>query len=127
MSLENLRSQINTARKSMKELAQKHLIDEALVIFNKYPELNSFGWMQYTSYWNDGEPTSFTVYLDSYCLDINDDGSGGYDESFRPAAEEIEKLLSSIEDCMLDIFGDHTKVIIFRDGSIEQEEYTSHE
>ena len=125
MSLENLRSQINIARKSMKELAKKHLIDEAFVIFNKYPELKSFGWEQYTSYWNDGEPTSFSVYAYSDCIDIN--GEGEYTENFKQAAQEIEELLNSIEDCLLDIFGDHTKVTIYHDGSIKQEEYSDHD
>jgi RecG-like helicase len=33
-------------------------------LFADYPDLQSFGWSQYTPYWNDGSPCEFMVYND---------------------------------------------------------------
>ena len=40
-------------------------------VFNKYPELESFGWTQYTPYFNDGEACTF--YTNINYLKINDE------------------------------------------------------
>lgn len=40
-------------------------------IFNKYPKLESFGWTQYTPYFNDGNETYFHANIDY--LFINDE------------------------------------------------------
>lgn len=40
-------------------------------IFNKYPTLESFGWTQYTPYFNDGNETYFRANIDY--LFINDE------------------------------------------------------
>ncbi len=40
-------------------------------IFDKYP-INSFSWLQYTPYFNDGDECTFGVIAEDYGLSIND-------------------------------------------------------
>ena len=50
-------------------------------LFNSYPELNSFGWTQYTPYFNDGEPCEFSSNHTYPTINGNDEN---YGESEQP-------------------------------------------
>lgn len=45
-------------------------------LFATYPELKSFGWTQYTPYFNDGEPCTFRSQHDYPTINGNDENSG---------------------------------------------------
>ena len=60
------------AKKQMQELREKlnkecerFFNDSAKALFNEYPQLEIFSWVEYTDYWNDGEPCNFHVHIDS--------------------------------------------------------------
>jgi hypothetical protein len=143
-------------------------------LFKKAPNLKSFGWRQYTPYFNDGDSCVFRVHFDYPYINgasedydeecdisikihgykvleteedvhINDEvaeksgytwykgnqiGDNGlcyntdYDEAAATAVDQIQEVLNSIpEDFFLDLFGDHAKVTIYADGTIDVEEY----
>jgi len=121
-------------------------------IFAKSKKIKSFGWSQYTPYFNDGEECTFGVnnsdisingvdqyeceFLDwrmKYVLSGDRDKKKYIDElssndklDYQEYAivQEIESVLESIpEDFYRDLFGDHVQVTVNADGTIETEEY----
>lgn len=126
-----------------KELMRKTkvLFDVALVeVFNKYPELDSFSWTQYTPYFNDGDSCEFSAHVDypsinGVCVDDMRDikkenttwsGTAGrvtspnplYNESKALMVDEIIDILGSVDEAFLqDVYGDHTEVVVGRNGT----------
>jgi hypothetical protein len=143
-------------------------------LFAEAPNLKSFGWTQFTPYFNDGNSCEFGVNFDYPYINgsnedydeesdisikiydyknleteedvrINDEvaekvgytwykgkriGERGlyydtnYDEAAAKAVDQIKEVLNSIpEDFFKDLFGDHAKITLHADGSIEVEEY----
>lgn len=98
-------------------------------IFSKYPEILKFGWTQYTPYFNDGDPCVFN-YNDMYvCTDPETADGSVYDwedmyslKNKYPELAEFEKVLSSSEDILLAMFGDHVQVTVTPAG-IDVDEY----
>jgi len=112
-------------------------------IFDKSQKIESIAFTCYTPYFNDGDECTYHTNVDE--LEIN--GEGEYDTPwfdwrvgrdnykdtvFEPEIDveeclligEFKAILSSIpEDFYRDLFGDHIKVIINKDGSINIEGY----
>lgn len=60
--LSELRSQVEAARQQMKVAAQTVVKEGANEVFKAYGDIvHSFGWAQYTPYFNDGDPCEFGV------------------------------------------------------------------
>lgn len=107
--------------------AFKELVSD---IFKQFPDLKSFGWTQFTPYFNDGDTCSFRVYTNN--IYINDPG---FDDELNDGEElsyerykKIEKVISQFlkdvdDDILFDMYGDHSKITIRRDGTAEIEEY----
>lgn len=108
--------------------------------------INSISWAQYTPYFNDGEECIFNSYAASFDIngesryhygDDNDEiyqkkiwRDGGYkiNEHYNKKegdiVEELKKILSSIPDEFYkELFGDHAKITITRNGEIDVEGY----
>jgi hypothetical protein len=115
-------------------------------LFEQSKRINSFGWQQYTPYFNDGDECIFRCNSDY--LDINgvneddadnDDNANfvqkeiwqgkrvpnpNYDANEAEIFEQIKKILKAIPDEFYkELFGDHVEVTVNRDGTIETEEY----
>jgi hypothetical protein len=56
---QELRTKIAQARKTMEETAKGLFTEMSAELFNDNPTLESFGWTQYTPYWNDGDVCTF--------------------------------------------------------------------
>lgn len=161
-------------KKAMLAEIQKEFPTMFVDLFKQAPKLKSFGWTQYTPYFNDGDTCEFGVHMDypyinGYNEDYHDDesdisikihdyktleteedvrinnevaaksyswyknkqiGDQGlcyntkYDEAAANTVEQIKEVLSSIpEEFFKDMFGDHCKVTLYADGSIEVDEY----
>jgi hypothetical protein len=127
VSYASAREAVQAARETAKEVMQDEIKRQAAELFEKFPDLESFAWTQYTDYFNDGDTCRFHVHSDMYYLDINGERGEGaaYDD---PRAEAIGELLDSMDaDDMEAAFGDHVKVTIRRSGETEIEEYTEHD
>lgn len=76
---EQLRDSIDSINQKLKDFetqfkikAQNIFYQGCEIIFNAYPEVDNFGWIQYTPYFNDGDECTFGVNADiDYGLRIN--------------------------------------------------------
>lgn len=69
--LQEKNSQILKLKKEIKEISSGLFDQFRDYIFNKYSELESFGWVQFTPYFNDGDTCVF--YADTNYLKINNE------------------------------------------------------
>jgi len=69
--LKERQSQISDIKKEVLDLSSGIFEDFYKYIFEKYPTLESFGWTQYTPYFNDGETCVF--YANTNCISVNDE------------------------------------------------------
>lgn len=69
--LKNKSSEINKIKKEIRDMSSGLFDDFREYIFTKYTELESFGWTQYTPYFNDGETCTF--YANTNYLKINEE------------------------------------------------------
>jgi hypothetical protein len=69
-----LRKKIADAKKTMEETAKGLFIDMATDLFNDNPDLVSFGWTQYTPYYNDGDVCTFRCHGDYPTVSMIVDG-----------------------------------------------------
>lgn len=113
-------------------------------LFQKSKLINSFTWRQYTPYFNDGDSCEFGVYADScdingedydelewyswkvkydeYREELKEDKNVNIEESL--IVDEFVEVVNTIpEEFLKDLFGDHVKVTVNRDGTVEVEDY----
>ena len=69
--LKERQSQISDIKKQVLDLSSGIFEDFYKYIFEKYPTLESFGWSQYTPYFNDGDTCIFSVNTDY--ISVNDE------------------------------------------------------
>lgn len=117
--------------------------DAAKALFEQHPEMQSFGWAQYTPYFNDGDPCEFSVHNDRDSISINGEDAyeiasdSGYSSGKRreKPAEELHPLYAAQqaaheflgqfdESDYETMFGDHCEITVKRDGTIDVEEYS---
>lgn len=136
-ALDAFKAELNAFEAKKKELAKKLQQDFGKVtaeLFVQFPLLESFGWRQYTPYFNDGDTCEFSVHNEE--IDITYDGKEydyfsrysfqGYDgvpreasqiPQFRECYEAIQDLLQSIpEELYKEGFGDHIRVTVTASG-----------
>jgi hypothetical protein len=118
-------------------------------LFDKSEKIESFGWRQYTPFFNDGDSCEFGV----HASDPNINGSDMHDfdwydwrvkyylrgdahyanlltenskidiEACKVVEEFISVIESIPEEFLKDLFGDHVEVTISKDGTISVDEY----
>ena len=135
-----LKQQRDALASQLKVAAKAVLEEMAKDVFAAHPILASFGWRQYTPYFNDGEPCVFsaqTEYPDIKFTSRPDaEDNEFYDK--RKYAKPVEAFPSTPEDVagcavvdmlgvfdeaeLLALFGDHQRVTVDRAG-VTVEEY----
>lgn len=143
--LEALKEKMANLRKEYVETAKVEFTELSKELFEKYPELKSFGWAQYTPYFNDGEECVFAARTDRETIYINGVNEWDDDElvegaldlhklaedqeykdgKFIPKAHDakakkivsaVYKFLQSFDnDFLKEAFGDHVKVTVTAD------------
>jgi hypothetical protein len=136
-----LQARMEQTKQEMLEVGQEAFAGEVKEIFTEFPTLKAFRWVQYTPYFNDGDPCYFAV--QDYDFGVRLDGmaefAGEYVDDLSDADQEIidinaslidqieavvQEFLGSIDDQVLfQMFGDHVEVTVNRDGRIETGEY----
>ncbi len=134
------RGKIEAARRAMAEVGRQAITEGSREIFDAFPAVESFGWAQYTHYYNDGDPCVFSVSVGTDAIWIN---ATRYDDAWvygpnwervgpvaemagvpKAAWEAVAALLGAIdEDAYEEMFGDHVQVTVYRDGHTEAEGY----
>lgn len=138
----------NKLRAEFQERGKKVLKDSFKGFFDANPKIRAVSWTQYTPYFNDGEPCTFSVH-DMWALDkkgYNEwKDNGGYAEEYSVASnwaygepegddrltakerKSVQDFLALVhklpDDLFEDMFGDHVEVIATREG-FEVEEYS---
>ncbi len=111
-------------RKTIKKQAKDFFSEASKGLFEKYPELTSFRWSQYTPYFNDGEPCVFSANVEYPYLNGSDEEFfSDKDEPLNKAGKAVLKLLRAFEDDDYEtMFGDHCQVTVTAKG-IDVESY----
>ena len=118
--------------------SQKAAFNEgAKELFEKHPKLIAIGLTGYTPYFNDGDPCHYSINTDYPSIQFEGDGDireNYYDLEFNQndkdqcleieaAGKDVLDFLNIFDDeDYLDMFDDHARIIITKDG-IEVEEY----
>lgn len=107
-------------------IAKALFAKRAEVLFAANPELESFGWKQYTPYFNDGDTCTFGVRADE--PDVN--GYEYYDEppeardKLRELASKVTEFIASFDERdLLAAFGDHAEIVVDRRKGCTVDEY----
>lgn len=138
--------EITRIKAELKDKIQENFHGMAGELFNTYPELKSFGWRQYTPFFNDGEACTFSSNHD--CPSVNGVDRYGDDEveegaidimtnskekdydgpnpNFNPYYKEIIDTLTEFlnqfdDDDMYDLFDDHVTVKITPEGCFTED------
>ncbi len=126
--LADLQKQQIDLQKQINNTAKAVLKEDADAVFEKYPELKSFGWTQYTPLFNDGDACEFSADVS----DVYINGKNEYDWSnkekkiYKPIAKEISDFLYKIpEESLEDMFGDGVLVEI-TPKAMNTSEYDDH-
>lgn len=148
--LKQMNAELEQLKAAHLEKSKGIFTNVAAQLFTKHPALQSFGWTQYTPYYNDGDECVFSARtddpdingIDSYSMDFEDelitdydsskkDGNGNYSKKpnewyghpIKGAVEDVKEFLSNIDNAVLrDMFGDHVQVKVTANGT-EVEEY----
>jgi hypothetical protein len=138
---EELQAKMKSLKQEMTDLGKSYFESESVKVFEEFPNLQSFSWTQYTPYFNDGDECTFGV-NDWFNVTYVGDEDPDYDEEDneiyysnwqkKPVEEftDEEKLAYTLhnlvtfaeDETMKEMFGDHVRVIVSRDG-VEIEEY----
>lgn len=127
----NKKAQWRKQRDDMREEGQKLLFDALQDLFNNNDNLKEISWTQYTPWFNDGDTCEFSTYATSPTVNGWSENSWldyENDESGEQIPDELYKEITTIlnildEDDYKEIFGDHVKVVITKEG-YEVEEYS---
>lgn len=141
---QELRAKITEVRKTMKDMAKGLFNEISAEIFKENPNLQSFSWIEYTPYWNDGDICQFSAHTHTVtfktdegrvvkfnentgeCTDSDDMklNSDDYQKDINSLTKKVSKFLSVFEAEDLEmLFGDHVQVTVYAGGIIETEEY----
>jgi hypothetical protein len=127
------KKEIKRLREEQVERAKTAFTEASKDLFVKFPGLDSFGWRQYTPYFNDGDECVFGVSNDEYSIIVNQHENGEDEEQevgatpeeFKKIREAVSDFLNIFDDTdMKDMFGDHVEVTVTRKGKTETEEYS---
>lgn len=136
-TFKDAKARIEQARKEAKSLVQTVFTDASTELFNAHPELDSFGWRQYTPYFNDGDTCEFSARTDEPAINGIDGGdiAEGWtykDEVYPARNPELIPLQKAVEDFLglfddddfLDLAGDHVEVTVSREGGLTTDDYS---
>jgi|SRR6185503_3542299 hypothetical protein len=144
--LKQMNAELEELKKIHLEKSKSMFTKISKMLFDKHPKLESFGWRQYTPYFNDGDECTFSAHTDE--PDINDINGydfsrqritdynstkveGKYQEIDNPqynpdldlARQDVVSLLNGVDDSVLrQMFGDHVHIKVTSE-STEVEEY----
>lgn len=149
MGVSEIKARIEQLREQLKTEGRQAFKDGTAALFEKWGDkLQNFSWTQYTPYFNDGDTCEFSAHTDYIFLNVPYEKTEYYDGPYysydgdgdlwdyevskpyrnedvteeQEIATDIIELLGSLGDEILkDLFGDHARVVVTRDGATAQE------
>ena len=126
MTFEELQQKKTEYEAAMKVHGKAAFAAELKALFAKHEDVRAVQWVQYTPYFNDGDPCVFRAYTRGVML-TTDEGEVDdfdFDEHYgHKFAKAVEKMLDTAEDVLEVAFGESSKVTCHRDGKIAVDEY----
>lgn len=124
--ISSLIDRVEAVKREFNKEVKVAFADACKDLFNENPILTSFGWCQYTDYFNDGDELKFRVGKDYPDINgCNEDTLYG-DHPLVPLQKKITEILRLIpNEIFKEMFGDHTRVLITKDG-VSVEDYINH-
>lgn len=121
-------SEYNIKRSEVTKEFDKLLFALIKEIFDTCGHINKIHWKQYTPYFNDGDSCEFGLH-DVYIEDDDDTYyEGDYNGESSVLVDEYYNVLESSTRELLQLFGDHIKVIVNRnDDYFTVLKYTTHD
>jgi hypothetical protein len=138
----DLHTRLVELKTAYREAAKAAFEEGAQALFLQHPTLKSFGWRQYTPYFNDGDTCEFSAHTDYPEVNNEDledsnhfrwnDPDSAFSEELQMTKEEHKELIQVVvrflrhfeEEILKDLFGDHARVIITPSGaSVEEYEH----
>lgn len=116
---ESMKNKIKEFSEKMKTEGKQFFLDQSKELFENNKNLDSFGWNQYTPYYNDGESCTFSANTDYPFVNIvgeeNQDEDSWYkDDDNSPQAitwRNVKSFLNQFSDTDLEMmFGDHVSI-----------------
>lgn len=137
-AVEQHRLSLAALREEMKAKSKQFFAEGSKLLFERFPELESFGWRQFTPYFNDGDTCYFRVRAYPESVYINGEGSEDWASEQIKAGKNEDEVWNLPEtvagfvegfdtDSMQEIFGDHVKVTVYRDADPEVTDYVDHD
>lgn len=130
-NIQKAREAYEAALSEASEGLQESIAEFLADALSKAPEQYvAIRWSQYTPYFNDGEPCTFSV-RDPFCItedqeDERWEGAWYYDwdkETEHAALKVMSDAWDTLdEDVLKQAFGDHVQITVRRDGSFEVDE-----
>ena len=115
------KAQVEALREKLQVTGEQFLLEHFKNTFEKYPQLHSVSWSQYTPYFNDGDTCTFRS--NHEYADIEGDGLEYGKPEYEAIKKEIRTFLSQFDDDLLKaLCGDHVQLVVTKEG-ISVEEY----
>lgn len=141
--LKLIKKEVQDAKKQAQKKAHEVFHEEVKNLFDKFPELESFSWDQFTPYFNDGDTCEFysnhgecgwqaTIdgedievcqhegieYAEACDFDLQDESKW---KNIQKTGLKIEKAIASVlsifeQDDFQIMFGDHITVVVDKSG-----------
>ena len=97
-SVQELTAEFAKAKAELTEKGKALFTEISQSLFEKHPKLESFGWRQYTDYFNDGETCYFSVHADrDYGLTINDQDVDELENTRRETYQNTGKKVMQMQ------------------------------
>lgn len=117
----NFKEKIESLRAQIQNEGEQFIVRNFKKIFSKHPYLKEVTWTGYTPYYRDGEECYYSSQHTSPDI-YGDDCSYGTNR-FLAIRADISAFMSLIDDnLMLDLFGDHVRITVTKEG-LAVEEY----
>jgi hypothetical protein len=99
-SIAELTAEMAKAKAEFTEKGKAMFAEISKALFEKHPKLESFGWRQYTDYFNDGDTCTFSVHADpDWGLDINGESASEIEntqkETYQSTGQKVTVKRSS--------------------------------
>lgn len=108
-------TELDEIKKRLQKAIEEAFSEACKELFDSNADLKSFGWRQYTPYFNDGNTCTFGSYHDT----PNINGYDWYDipKELKPLSKTVQSVITVIPTEMLEkMFGDHVEITVTRDG-----------
>ncbi len=129
--LQDINNKLNALKKQATEQFSEAFLEHIRPVFEKYPELESFGFRGWVPYFSDGEECVFGLRAYSDAIEINgEEGFSAYSKNKdwrNDAASDLDKIINEIDDSLFQqALGNHFQVTVTRE-KVNVSEYRDHD